>query len=136
MYWKWESMLHCTLPECRIPGGWRHCKNDSVLHGLRLLQYDATMCLINEQCVEQIFVEYMLLVHNIPHCTFLHVFLMKWELEMFVHHTGIFWLHNGFHTQRTEDNTADYTVPVHLTSVHKSFKLRIVCTILIHCFQY
>ena len=70
-------MLHCTLPESRIPGGRRHCKNDSVLHGLRLLQYDVVMCLITEQSVEQIFVEDMSLVHNIPHCTFLHVFLMK-----------------------------------------------------------
>ena len=54
---------------------------------------------------------------------------------MFMHHTGIFSLHNGSHTQRTEDSAADYAVPVHLTSVHKSFKLCIVCTILIQCFQ-
>jgi hypothetical protein len=55
---------------------------------------------------------YMLLEHNIPHCMFFHVFLMKWEHEMFVHHTGVLWLRICSHTQRTEDSAAENTVPV------------------------
>jgi hypothetical protein len=74
-------MLRCTMPDSRIPGGWLHCKNDSVLHGLCLLQYDAASCLVTEQSVEQIFVKYMSQVHNILHCMFLHVFLISESLK-------------------------------------------------------